>query len=150
MPVDTITTEVVGNALQTIAEEMGVALVRSAYSTNIKERRDCSCAIFSSNGNLIALAEHIPIHLGSMQGLMGEIASNLEAWDFQPGDAIIANDPFRGGGSHLPDITLVQPVFFDGELVAFASNIAHWSDVGGRSHRTGSRGWAYGYLPAGG
>jgi N-methylhydantoinase B len=140
MPVDSITAEVVGNAFQTIAEEMGVALVRSAYSTNIKERRDCSCAIFSADGSLIALAEHIPIHLGSMQGLMEEIAHNLEVWNFKPGDAVIANDPFRGGGSHLPDITLVYPVFFNGELGAFVSNIAHWSDVGGRSPGAGTAG----------
>jgi N-methylhydantoinase B len=140
MPVDLITAEVIGNALQTIAEEMGVALVRSAYSTNIKERKDCSCAIFATDGSLIALAEHIPIHLGSMQGLMTKIVENREAWKLRPGDAIIANDPFRGGGSHLPDITLIQPIFFQGELVAFISNIAHWSDVGGRSPGVGTAG----------
>lgn len=137
---DPITAEVVGNALQSIAEEMGVALVRSAYSTNIKERRDCSCGVFASDGSLIALAEHIPVHLGSMQGLMTEIAHNLDAWDLQPGDAIIANDPYRGGGSHLPDINLIQPVFYRGELVAFVANIAHWSDVGGRSPGVGTAG----------
>ncbi|MBE0408755.1 MAG: hydantoinase B/oxoprolinase family protein, partial [Anaerolineales bacterium] len=83
MPFDPITTEVVGNALQTIAEEMGVALVRSAYSTNIKERRDCSCAIFSGDGSLISQAEHIPIHLGSMQGLMTEIIEDLQSWELR-------------------------------------------------------------------
>jgi len=137
---DPITAEVVGNALQSIAEEMGVALVRSAYSTNIKERRDCSCAVFRSDGSLISLAEQIPVHLGSMQGLMAEIAHHLDAWELQPGDAIIANDPYHGGGSHLPDITLVQPVFYRGELVAFVANIAHWSDVGGRSPGVGTAG----------
>lgn len=137
---DPITAEVVGNALQSIAEEMGVALVRSAYSTNIKERRDCSCAVFASDGSLVALAEHIPIHLGSMQGLMSEIVRHLDGWELQPGDAIIANDPYRGGGSHLPDITLVQPVFYQDQLVAFVANIAHWSDVGGRSPGVGTAG----------
>jgi N-methylhydantoinase B len=137
---DPITTEVVGNAFQSIAEEMGVALVRSAYSTNIKERRDCSCAVFASDGELISLAEHIPIHLGSMQGLMTEIAQNRSSWELSPGDVIIANDPYRGGGSHLPDIALLKPVFFQNALVALVSNIAHWSDVGGRSPGVGTAG----------
>ncbi len=137
---DPITTEVVGNAFQSIAEEMGVALVRSAYSTNIKERRDCSCAVFSSNGGLISLAEHIPIHLGSMQGLMTQIAQNRSIWALNSGDVIIANDPYRGGGSHLPDISLLKPVFNQKQIVAFVSNIAHWSDVGGRSPGVGTAG----------
>jgi N-methylhydantoinase B len=137
---DPITTEVVGNAFQSIAEEMGVALVRSAYSTNIKERRDCSCAVFSSDGGLIALAEHIPIHLGSMQGLMTKTAQNRDSWELNQGDVIIANDPFLGGGSHLPDIALIKPVFYQKMLVAFVSNIAHWSDVGGRSPGVGTAG----------
>ena len=137
---DPITTEVVGNAFQSIAEEMGVALVRSAYSTNIKERRDCSCAVFSPDGGLISLAEHIPIHLGSMQGLMTQIAQNRSVWSLNPGDVIIANDPYRGGGSHLPDISLLKPVFYQKQIVAFVSNIAHWSDVGGRSPGVGTAG----------
>lgn len=137
---DPITTEVVGNAFQSIAEEMGVALVHSAYSTNIKERRDCSCAVFTSDGGLIALAEHIPIHLGSMQGLMTKVNQNRDSWKLNPGDVIIANDPYQGGGSHLPDIALVKPVFFQDALVAFVSNIAHWSDVGGRSPGVGTAG----------
>ncbi|HHH42243.1 MAG TPA: hydantoinase B/oxoprolinase family protein, partial [Chloroflexi bacterium] len=140
MAVDLITAEVVAHGLQSIVEEMGVALVRSAYSTNIKERRDCSCALFAPDGQLVALAEHIPIHLGSMQGLMAQIAEDLGAWALQPGDVIIANDPYQGGGSHLPDVTLLQPVFHEGELVAFVTNIAHWSDVGGRSPGVGTAG----------
>ncbi len=140
MAVDLITAEVVAHGLQSIVEEMGVALVRSAYSTNIKERRDCSCALFAPDGRLVALAEHIPIHLGSMQGLMVQIAEDLGAWALQPGDVIIANDPYQGGGSHLPDVTLLQPVFHEGELVAFVTNIAHWSDVGGRSPGVGTAG----------
>jgi N-methylhydantoinase B len=137
---DPITTEVVGNAFQSIAEEMGVALVHSAYSTNIKERRDCSCAVFSSDGGLISLAEHIPIHLGSMQGLMTEITQNRISLELSPGDVIIANDPYRGGGSHLPDIALLKPVFYQNSKVAFVGNIAHWSDVGGRSPGVGTSG----------
>jgi N-methylhydantoinase B len=137
---DPITTEVVSNAFHFIVEEMGVALVRSAYSTNIKERRDCSCAVFDSDGALISLAEHIPIHLGSMQGLMTEIARNTDSWHLSPGDVIIANDPYRGGGSHLPDISVLKPVFHQNTMVAFVSNIAHWSDVGGRSPGVGTAG----------
>ncbi len=137
---DPVTVEVVNNALLSIAEQMGMALIRSAYSTNIKERKDCSCALFDAQGNLIALAEHIPIHLGSMQGLMKKIADSRNTWNFHAGDVIIANDPYHGGGSHLPDITLVQPVFHQERLVAFTSNIAHWSDVGGRSPGIGTAG----------
>lgn len=138
--VDLIIAEVVGNALQSVAEESSVALIRSAYSTNIKERRDCSSALFGPDGGLVALAENIPIHLGSMQGLVSEIAGRAREWNLQPGDVIIANDPYRGGGSHLPDVTVVQPVFYEGRLVAYASNIAHWSDVGGRTPGVGTAG----------
>jgi len=137
---DPITTEVVSNAFHSIVEEMGVALVRSAYSTNIKERRDCSCAVFDSDGALISLAEHIPIHLGSMQGLMTQIAKNQDSRNLSTGDVIIANDPYRGGGSHLPDISILKPVFHQNTMVAFVSNIAHWSDVGGRSPGVGTAG----------
>jgi len=138
--IDFITSEVVGSSLQSIAEEMGLALIHTAYSTNIKERRDCSCAIFDTEGGLISLAEHIPIHLGSMQGLMAKIGHNLKVWNLKPEDVIIANDPYKGGGSHLPDITLVQPVFIKDELMAFVANIAHWSDVGGNAPGVGTAG----------
>lgn len=137
---DPITSEVISNAFHSITEEMGAALIRSAYSTNIKERRDCSCAVFASDGALISLAEHIPIHLGSMHGLMMQIARNTKKSDLNPGDVIIANDPFRGGGSHLPDVSVIKPVYHQNSLVAFVSNIAHWSDVGGRSPGVGTAG----------
>jgi N-methylhydantoinase B len=88
----------------------------------------------------VTLAENIPIHLGSMQGLMNEICFNFENWDFKTGDIVIANDPYLGGGSHLPDITLVKPVFFQNELVNFVANIAHWTDVGGRTPGVGTAG----------
>lgn len=129
--IDPITTEVIRHALQGIAEEMGVSLIRTAYSTNIKERRDCSCALFSAQGELVALAEHIPIHLGSMLGLMKTINEKFPLASLHPGDIIITNDPYRGGGSHLPDVTLVQPVFLKDRLVGFVANIAHWADIGG-------------------
>jgi len=138
--IDTITSEVILNTFQSIAEEMSVSLVRSAYSTNIKERKDCSCAIFDPKGDLIALAENIPIHLGSMQGLMNKIGRNLEKWSLHHGDILIANDPYLGGGSHLPDITLTRPVYYQNKLVAFVTNIAHWTDVGGRLPGVGTAG----------
>ncbi|MFX0183558.1 MAG: hydantoinase B/oxoprolinase family protein [Candidatus Hodarchaeota archaeon] len=138
--IDQIIVEVICNALQSIVEQMGVVLIRSAYSTNIKERRDCSCAIFDSKGKLVALAEHIPIHLGSMQGLMRKIIEDFNSWNFQPDDVIITNDPYTGGGSHLPDVTFVKPVFYNNQLVAFVSNIAHWSDIGGRAPGVGTAG----------
>jgi len=137
---DPITSEVISNAFHSITEEMGAALIRSAYSTNIKERRDCSCAVFAPDGALISLAEHIPIHLGSMQGLMMQIARDTKEQKLNPGDVIIANDPFRGGGSHLPDVSVLKPVYYHNSLVAFVSNIAHWSDVGGRSPGVGTAG----------
>ena len=140
--VDPITTEVLRHALQGIAEEMGVTLIRTAYSTNIKERRDCSCALFSSQGKLVALAEHIPIHLGSMLGLMEKICEKFPLASLTPGDVIITNDPFQGGGSHLPDVTLVQPVFASHQLVGFVANIAHWADIGGAFPGGGTAGAA--------
>ncbi len=137
---DPIIAEVINNALRSITEEMGAALVRSAYSTNIKERKDCSCCLFDAKGLLLSLAEHIPIHLGSMLGLMTEIRYDLEEWNLKPKDVIIANDPYSGGGSHLPDITLLQPFFIKNKLMGFIANIAHWSDVGGRYPGVGTAG----------
>ena len=130
--VDPITVEVLSNAFMSIAEEMGGILVRTAYSTNIKERKDCSCAIFNARGETIAQAEHIPVHLGSMLGIVKEITKKYSAEEIEPGDMFVANDPYSGGGTHLPDITIAAPIFHDGEIVAYVANIAHHSDVGGR------------------
>lgn len=132
MKIDGILLEVIGNTFMSIAEEMGAVLVKSAYSTNIKERKDCSCALFDAAGNTIAQAEHIPMHLGSMLGLIGEIKRHFKLEEIKPGDMFIANDPYNGGGTHLPDIAVASPVFYDGEIVAFVANIAHHNDVGGR------------------
>src|SRR5215475_8301859 len=105
-----ITLEVIGSALLTVAEEMGAALIRASYSTNIKERRDCSTAVFDAAGRVIAQAEHIPTLLGTVE----EILRRYPAADLAPGDMFIVNDPYAGGGTHLPDINLVAPVFADG------------------------------------
>ena len=114
--------QVIGSALRAVAEEMGAALVRSAFSANIKERRDCSTALFAADGRMIAQAEHIPVHLGAMP----EAVAAVMARDPGPDDVWILNDPFAGG-THLPDITLVSRT----EL-GFAVTRAHHADVGGR------------------
>jgi N-methylhydantoinase B len=128
---DPVRLEVFKHLFASVAEEMGVTLRKSSYSPNIKERRDFSCALFDAQGNMIAQAAHIPVHLGSMPL---SVAAAVETFqDFEPGDAIIMNDPFRGG-THLPDITLVSPVFIDHpdrELVGFVASRAHHADVGG-------------------
>jgi N-methylhydantoinase B len=130
---DRITLEVIGSALLSVAEEMGTALIRASYSSNIKERWDCSTAIFDREGQVIAQAEHIPMHLGSLLGIVQEILRRYPPGRLAPGDVFAANDPYSGGGTHLPDITLASPVFVDGELLGFAANIAHHAD------RTGER-----------
>jgi len=130
---DRITLEVIGSALLTVAEEMGAALIRASYSTNIKERRDCSTAIFDARGRVIAQAEHIPMHLGSLLGTVEEILRRYPPEELAPGDMFIVNDPYSGGGTHLPDINLVAPVFAGDEPFGFVANIAHHAD------RTGER-----------
>ncbi|HKZ64585.1 MAG TPA: hydantoinase B/oxoprolinase family protein [Thermoplasmata archaeon] len=121
--------EILRTAFAFVPEEMGLALKRTAYSPNIKERMDASCAVFDTRGRMIAQAEHIPVHLGSMPVTMAHFldAFGGDLWD---GDQLIANDPYRGG-SHLPDITLAKPVFHAGRLIGFAVNRAHHADVGG-------------------
>jgi N-methylhydantoinase B len=128
-PIDPIRLEVLKNRFSSLCEEMGAVLMRSAFSPNIKERRDFSCALFDHRGQMTAQAAHIPVHLGSMPL---SVAAALERGDLAPGDAVLLNDPYRGG-THLPDITLVTPVFLDGELVFYLANRAHHADVGGMS-----------------
>jgi N-methylhydantoinase B len=125
--------EVFSNRLLAIAEDMGAILIRSSFSSNIKERRDCSTAIFDAAGRLITQADHIPIHLGAMIGAVEAILRRYELSGIQPGDAFIANDPYLAGGSHLPDISIVTPVHIDGVVRFFCGNIAHHADVGGKN-----------------
>jgi N-methylhydantoinase B len=126
--VNRLTLEVIGASLLAIAEEMGSALIRSSYSTNIKERQDCSTAIFDAEGEVIAQAEHIPMHLGSLLGVVREILRRYPVSELADGDVFISNDPYTGGGTHLPDINLINPVFANGELFGFVANIAHHAD----------------------
>jgi N-methylhydantoinase B len=124
--VDAVTLSVMSAALSGIAEEMGTVLIRSASSSNIKERRDCSAALFDARGRMVAQAEHIPVHLGAMPEAVAAVIDRGP----EPGDVFVLNDPFTGG-SHLPDITLVSPLAVDGEIVGYACTRAHHSDVGG-------------------
>jgi N-methylhydantoinase B len=132
--IDPITIEVIGSALGSIVEEMGEALIRASYSTNIKERRDCSTALFDLRGNTLCQAEHIPMHLGSFLGLIPHILKRHSIAEMQPGDVFCGNDAYEGGGTHLPDIVLAEPVFVDGEIIAFAVNLAHHADFADRGH----------------
>ena len=124
------TLEVLRNALLMVTEEMGVGLQRSAYSSNIKTRLDFACAIFDSKRRNIVQALHIPSLLGAMVTLVPRVVETYGAENFKPGDGIIVNDPHMGG-THLPDITLISPVFYDSELYGYVANMAHHQDVGG-------------------
>jgi N-methylhydantoinase B len=125
---DPVTLSVLASALAGIAEEMGAVLIRGAYSSNIKERRDCSAALFDARGRLVAQAEHIPVHLGAMPESVAAVIEH----DPEPGDVFVLNDPFRGG-THLPDITLVSPIALEGEVIGYGVTRAHHSDIGGMS-----------------
>jgi N-methylhydantoinase B len=140
---DPIKLEIFKHLFAAVAEEMGTVLRKSSYSPNIKERRDFSCALFDARGRMVAQAAHIPVHLGSMP-LSVEAAVKHFAGDLNPGDVVILNDPFRGG-THLPDITMVSPVFLPPSVsplisggnggsrrgVGFVASRAHHADVGG-------------------
>ena len=126
MSLDPVTLQVMVGGLRAACEEMGAALIRSAYSANIKERHDCSTALFDARGELVMQAEHIPVHLGSMPDAVAAILGEEQ----RPGDTWILNDPYRGG-THLPDVTLISPVFVVGDLLGFAACRAHHADIGG-------------------
>jgi N-methylhydantoinase B len=125
---DPIELQVVTGALRAACDEMGVVLIRSAHSSNIKERRDASTALFDRDGEMVMQAEHIPVHLGAMPAAVGAVLGE----EHEPGVSWILNDPFAGG-THLPDITVITPVFAArGPLIGFAASRAHHADVGGR------------------
>ncbi|MDJ0389705.1 hydantoinase B/oxoprolinase family protein [Roseomonas sp. E05] len=131
---DPITVEVIGAALSSIVEETGEALIRASYSTNIKERRDCSTALFNAAGETLCQAEHIPIHLGSFIGIIPHIMRRHPVEDMRPGDVFVGNDAYEGGGTHLPDIVLAEPIFVEGRIAAWTVNLAHHSDFADRGH----------------
>ena len=121
--IDPLELSVLAHGVAMIAEEMGAVLVRSALSPNIRERRDASAALFDARGRMIAQAAHIPVHLGAMP----EAVSAVLARDPQPGDVFLLNDPYHGG-SHLPDLTLVEAVGVDDVIVGFTAVRAHHAD----------------------
>jgi N-methylhydantoinase B len=120
------------NALMSICDEMSAALIRTAYSTNIKDRRDCSCAIYMDDGQVVAQSEiGTPLHLGVMPAVIRTVLKRFPLETLKPGDGVIYNNPYPEGPGHLNDITLVSPVFFEGRPVALVANQAHYVDVGG-------------------
>lgn len=128
---DPIEMEVFSNRLLSITEEMGNTLIRSSFSSNIKERKDCSVALFDAAGRLVAQAAHVPVHLGSLSGGIDAVLRRYGVAGIRPGDAFLCNDAYLAGGTHAPDITVVSPIFCDGALRFFAANIGHHTDVGG-------------------
>lgn len=126
---DVIELSIFTSRLDAVCDEMGAVLQRAAFSPNIRDRLDFSCAVFNADGELCAQAAHIPVHLGSMAYAMNDIISQLSWHD---GDMVIVNDPFLGG-THLPDVTLIAPVFLKGKLLAFVANRAHHANIGAAS-----------------
>lgn len=127
--IDSIELSLFANRIAAVCDQMGAVLGRAAFSPNIRDRLDYSCAVFDASGRLSAQAAHIPVHLGSMAYAMAGIVA---ARDWAPGEMVALNDPFLGG-THLPDVTMLAPLFVDGELVAFAANRAHHADIGAES-----------------
>ena len=123
---DAVELSIFSSRLEAVCDEMGAVLRKAAFSPNIRDRLDFSCAIFDAAGELCAQAAHIPVHLGSMAFAMRGIVSAV-AW--QPGDMVILNDPYLGG-THLPDVTLIAPLHYGDDLVAFVVNRAHHADIG--------------------
>jgi len=131
MKADAIELELFRHLFVSIAEEMGVTLRKTAYSANIKERRDYSCALYDAAGETVAMGDHMPVHLGAMPL---SVRHAIDAFELAPGDVVLVNDPFRGG-THLPDITAVSAVFVKGRRrpAFYVANRAHHADVGGMS-----------------
>lgn len=130
--IDTVTVEVIRNLLMSIAEETYGIIVRSAYSTNMKERRDVCTAVIDPDGNSVAQVESLAALLGSMLSVVPNIYEKFGKDSVKPGDMFIANDPYHGGGNHLPDIVIAAPAFVGKKLVGWIANIAHHSDIGGK------------------
>src|SRR5271154_3368797 len=130
--IDAIATEVIRSSLIYASEEMGIAVRNASYSPNIKERLDHSCALFDRRGRLIAQAEHIPVHLGSLPWGLAQTLASLDARGeaMAEGEMWVVNDPYLSG-THLNDITVLRPIYHGGELVGYAGNKAHHADVGG-------------------
>lgn len=129
--VDPVTVEVIGNLMLSIAEETCLSIIKSAYSTNIKERRDVSSAVVGPGGDLVAQADYLPMHLNAFLTFIPYIYNKYGKDAVRPGDMYIGNDPYHGGGNHLPDIVIAEPVFGGGAIIGWIVNMAHHSDIGG-------------------
>ncbi len=130
--VDMVTLQVIMNAFYSITDEMNMALIRTAYSTNIKDRRDCSCAVYTPRGEVISQTElGSPVHLGIMPSALDSIFTRIRLEDLEEGDHVIANVPHPTGPGHLNDITMVSPVYVEGKIAFLVANMAHHVDVGG-------------------
>lgn len=130
--VDPILVEVIGNRLHTVAREMLTSLIRAAYSTNIKERYDCATGVFNIDGEQVALACYPPLHTGGIRKIVQLLVRDYSPGDIRPGDMFVTNDPYDGASTHLPDLTLVAPVFADDQLAGYVACCAHHADIGGR------------------
>jgi len=132
-PVDPVTLEVIRNGLYSVSDEMVAGLIRASYSTNIKDRRDCSCGIYTASGDVIAMSEYggTPLHLGTMHPAVRTAFAVFPPETLEPGDAIILNSPYPAGPGHLNDVCIVGPVFVDGRLFAIAASQSHRVDMGG-------------------
>src|SRR3990170_4441097 len=130
MSLDLVTREVLKNALVNITREMGAIMERTSYSSILNEGKDYSCAIFDANGDLSAEAEFVLVHLACMHFSIKACVEYFGKENFRPGDIVLHNDPYLGG-SHLPDVNMIRPIFVDGKLVAFVANRAHYPDMGG-------------------
>jgi N-methylhydantoinase B len=129
--IDPIAMEVFTNRLLSITEMMAITMMRASFSPQIKERRDFSVGLFDRRGRVIAQGTHIPVHLGSLLGAVDSILDRYPLARIREGDVFVCNDPYAAGGTHLPDISIVTPIYLDGTLLGFAANIGHHSDVGG-------------------
>lgn len=131
MKIDAVTVEIIGNLMMSIAEETCLSIIKSAYSTNIKERRDVSSAVIAPDGSLVAQADYLPMHLNAFLTFIPYIYEHFDRETIVEGDMFIGNDPYFGGGNHLPDIVVAEPVFSGGAIIGWIVNMAHHSDIGG-------------------
>ncbi len=128
---DAVMVEIIGNLMMSIAEETCLSIIKSAYSTNIKERRDVSSAVVGPDGSLVAQADYLPLHLNAFLTVVPYIYEHYGRENILDGDIFIVNDPYHGGGNHLPDIVLAEPVFGESKIIGWIVNMAHHSDIGG-------------------
>lgn len=133
MAISPIEAEILRNAMASVADEMYIALMKASYSTNIKERKDHSTALFDPDGRVVVQGESMPLHLASMLGLVEVVLEKFGKDGMKPGDMYMSNDPYVGRGSHLPDVAIATPIIHEDRLIMFACNIAHHADIGGMS-----------------